>query len=126
MSRSPFAHLSLRRGKRPPATPARLALGAVLFGGCALGAWLTLPRPDVRVINASGQPITVTVDGAGAAASRSLGVNRVWAVEPRFAAGTPLRFRVALPDRAEQETTFSTPTLPLRVAVTEEGRVTPR
>ncbi len=95
----------------------------MLFGGCVLGAWLTLPRPDVRVINASGQPVTVTVNGAGTTASRTLGINRVWAVEPRFAAGTPLNFRVALPDRTERETAFPTPTLPLRVAVTGEGRV---
>jgi hypothetical protein len=91
-----------------------------------LGAWLTLPRPDVRVINASGQPVTVTVTGAGATASQALGIDRVWAVESRFAAGTPLRFHVALPDRAERETTFPAPTLPLRVAVTGEGRVVPR
>lgn len=111
--------------KRPPATPARLAVGAALFGLCALGAWLTIPRPDVRVINASGQIVTVSVQGGGAAATQNLGVDRVWAVEQDFAPGT-LRFRVRLPDRPEVSTALAAPTLPLRVAIAEDGQIAPR
>ncbi len=111
--------------KRPPATPARLAVGAVLFGLCALGAWLTIPRPDVRVINASGQIVTVSVQGGGAAATQKLGVDRVWAVEQDFTPGT-LRFQVKLPDRPEVSSALTSPTLPLRVAIAEDGRIAPR
>ncbi|WP_029483729.1 hypothetical protein [Deinococcus marmoris] len=111
--------------KRPPATPARLAVGAVLFGLCALGAWLTIPRPDVRVINASGQIVTVSVQGGGGAATQKLGVDRVWAVKQDFAPGT-LRFQVKLPDRPGVSTTLATSTLPVRVAIAEDGRIAPR
>ncbi|CAM3413857.1 hypothetical protein DESA109040_11645 [Deinococcus saxicola] len=108
--------------KRPPATPARLAVGAVLFGLCALGAWLTIPRPDVRVINASGQIVTVSVQGGGVAATQKLGVDRVWAVEQDFAPGT-LRFQVKLPDRPEVSSALTSRTLPLRVAIAEDGQI---
>ncbi len=100
-------------------------MGAALFGLCALGAWLTIPRPDVRVMNASGQDVTVTVRSAQVRAAQKLGVDRTWAVEQEFKAG-PLRFQVKLPDRPGVETTITAPTFPLRVAVAEDGRVAPR
>lgn len=123
--RSPLFSLGARSGKRPPATPARLAVGAALFGLCALGAWLTMPRPDVRVMNASGQSVTVTVRGGGAEATQTLGVDRVWAVNQAFAPG-PLDFQVRLPDRPEVRTALAAPPFPLRVAVDPDGHVAPR
>ncbi|GGL76574.1 hypothetical protein GCM10010840_13320 [Deinococcus aerolatus] len=123
--RTPVFSLGAASRKRPPVTPARLAVGAALFSVCALGAWLTMPRPDVRVINASGQAVTVTVRGEGSAATRTLGVDRVWAVEQAFPAG-PLRFQVRLPGRPGVSTALASPVLPLRVAIGEDGRVAPR
>lgn len=123
--RTPVFSLAAASRKRPPATPARLAAGAALFGLCALGAFLTMPRPDVRVINASGQAVTVTVRGAGAAATRRLGVDRVWAVPQAFPGGA-LHFEVALPGRPEVRTALASPRLPLRVAIAQDGRVAPR
>ncbi|MDV6375928.1 hypothetical protein [Deinococcus arenicola] len=112
--------------KRPPATPARLAVGAVLFAGCALGAWLTIPRPDVRVINASGQSITVMVSAGEGTVSQKLGIDRVWAVEQKFTGGGSLHFEVGLPNRQGVKTTLAAFKLPLRVAVDESGQVAPR
>ena len=124
--RTPLFSADKMLRKRPPATPARLAVGAVLFAACALGAWLTIPRPDLRVINASGQAIAITVSSGQATASQKLGVDRVWAVEPDFPAGQPLRVQVSLPGGVAVDTSIEAAAFPLRVAVAEDGTVAPR
>lgn len=78
-------------------------MGAALFGLCTLGPCLTIPRPDMRVINASGQSVTVAVRGA---TTQTLNIDRIWAVNQDFGPGT-LHFRMKLPDQSEVSTALA-------------------
>lgn len=111
-----------------PAALARVAapLGACVLGICLLLAYLTLPRSNLKVTNASGQAVAVTVRGADTRHDRALGMRRTWAVEQHFAPGEWVRFRVRLPGGSTADTSVDWPGTPLSVAVDEKGRVAPR